>query len=241
MKTHALTQGQADRVFYTGTALTLATIVFAGFAPTFYTRTASLPALSTLLSVHGALFTLWIVLLIAQTAFIAANRRSLHKRVGIAGVGLGIAMVVFGAIAAVDALRRGAAPIPGVDPRTFLVVPLGDILLFASFLGAGFYFRRSTETHKRLMLIATMSLLGAAFGRIIPRLGLEFLVRGGPFSIFGLVLVLVVLAGAYDFATRRRVHPVYLWGGLAIAVSVPLRLAIGSSAPWLAFADSLLR
>lgn len=115
------------------------------------------------------------------------------------------------------------------------------MVLFATFLGAGFYFRRSTETHKRLMLLSTMSLLGAAFGRIIPLSGVAFLARGGPFSIFGLVLTLVAIAGAYDFTTRSRVHRVYLWGALAIAVSVPLRLAIGGSGPWLAFADSLLR
>ncbi|RPI48611.1 MAG: hypothetical protein EHM55_25300 [Acidobacteria bacterium] len=234
---HALT----DRIFYTSTALLLAAIVFAGFAPTFYMRTASLPALSTLLTVHGSLFTLWIVLLIAQTSFIAANRRTLHTRVGIAGMFLGVGMIVFGSAAAVDALRRGAAPLPGVDPRTFLVVPLGDIALFAGFLAAGFYFRRSPETHKRLMLVATMSLLGAAFGRIIPRLGVDTLVDAGPFAIFGPIVMLIAIGAAYDVATRGRVHRVYIWSAIVIALSVPLRFAIGSSAPWLAFADGLAR
>jgi len=231
----------ADHIFYVSTSLLLAAIVFAGFSPTFYLRAGALPALSTLITIHGALFTLWIVLLVAQTSFIATNRRTLHRRVGIGGILLGIVMIVFGSIAAVDALRRGAAPLPGIDPRTFLIVPLGDLFLFAMFLGAGFYFRRSTETHKRLMLVATMSLLGAAFGRIIPRLGVDVLIQGGPFSIFGLVVLLVLIAGAYDFATRRRVHAVYIWGALIIAASVPLRLVVGSSAAWLAFADSLLR
>ena len=241
MTTQVVTRAQADRIFYTSAAFAMAAIVFAGFAPTYYLRASSQPALSPLLTVHGALFTSWILVLIAQTSFIAANRRDLHKRVGIAAVCLGAAMVVLGVTAAIDALRRGAAPLPGVDPRTFLVVPIGDMVLFAGFLGAGFHFRRSVETHKRLMLLATMSLLGAAFGRIIPLSGVAFLVRGGPFSIFGLVLVLVAMAATYDFATRRRVHRVYLWGALAIAVSVPLRLAIGSSGPWLAFADTLRR
>jgi uncharacterized membrane protein len=241
MTTQVVSRVQTDRIFYTSAALAIAVIVFAGFAPTFYMRADSQPALSTLLRAHGAVFTSWIVILIVQTSFIAANRRELHKRVGIAAFVVGAAMVVLGVTAAIDALRRGAAPLPGVDPRTFLVIPLGDMLLFASFLGAGFYFRRRAETHKRLMLLATMSLLGAAFGRIVPLTGVDFLIRGGPFSIFGLVLVLVAIAAAYDFATRRRVHPAYLWGALAIAVSVPLRLAIGGSAPWLAFADRLLR
>ena len=194
-----------------------------------------------MLAIHGIVFTLWILFLILQTSLIAANRRTLHKRLGIVGALLGGAMCVVGVLAAIDALRRGAAPLPGIDPRTFFIVPVADILLFAGFLGAGFYFRRATETHKRLMIVATMSLLGAAFGRIIPRLGNELLIRGGPFSVFGLVVALVVLAGLYDLATRRRVHRVYLWGGLIIAVSVPVRLVIGSSAPWLALAGRFIK
>ena len=238
---YVATHARYDRIFYTGSALALALIAFAGFAPTFYMRAGTLPPLSRVLGIHGVVFTLWILFLILQTSLIAANRRTLHKRLGILGALLGVAMCVVGVLAAIDALRRGAAPLPGIDSRTFFIVPVADIFLFAGFLGAGFYFRRKTETHKRLMVVATMSLLGAAFGRIIPRLGNELLIRGGPFSVFGMVVALVVLAGLYDLATRRRVHRVYLWGGLIIALSVPVRLVIGSSAPWLAFADSLIR
>jgi hypothetical protein len=231
----------ADRIFYTAVAGVVAAIVFAGFGPTFYLRTSSQLPLSMLLTIHGVLFTSWIVLLIMQTSFIAAGRRDVHKRVGIAGIVLGAAMIALAVLAAVDALRRGAAPLPGVDPRTFLIIPLGDAGLFAGFLGAGFYYRRSPETHKRLMIVATLSLLGAAFGRMIPRLGVGFLIRGGPLSIFGLVLLLVAACAAYDFAMRRRVHPVYVWGGIAIALSVPVRLLVGTTTVWLAFADRLLR
>jgi hypothetical protein len=241
MKALVARQARFDRIFYTGAAVALMLIAYAGFAPTFYMRAGTLPPLSMLLTLHGGIFTLWVFFVILQTSLIAANRRTVHKRLGIAGGFLGAAMAVVGILAAVDALRRGATPLPGIDPRTFFIVPVADIVLFAGFLGLGFYYRRSLETHKRLMLVATISLLGAAFGRIIPRLGNELLIRGGPFSVFGMVVGLVFVAGVYDLATRRRVHPVYLWGGIAIAASVPLRLAIGSSGPWLAFADSLLR
>lgn len=235
------TQARYDRIFYTGMAIAIAAIAFAGFSPTFYARAGTLPPLSRLLVIHGAAFTLWVLFLILQTSLIAARRRTLHMRLGVAGGVLGAAMAVLGILAAIDALRRGATPLPGLDARTFFIVPVADVVLFASFLGAGFYYRRSTETHKRLMLVATISLLGAAFGRIIPRLGSELLTRGGPISVFGMVVGLVAVAAAYDLATRRRVHHVYLWGGFAIAASVPLRLAIGGSGPWLAFAGSFLR
>jgi hypothetical protein len=76
-------QQRADRIFYTATAIAIAAIVFAGFGPTFYLRSSTLPPLSALLIIHGALFTLWIVLLIAQTAL--AIVRSVPLRFAIGG------------------------------------------------------------------------------------------------------------------------------------------------------------
>ena len=37
---------------------------------------------------------------------------------------------------------------------------------------------------------------------------------------------------------KRRLHPVTLWGGLAIIVSQPLRLVVSGTEAWLAFARS---
>jgi len=44
--------------------------------------------------------------------------------------------------------------------------------------------------------------------------------------------MLFVVAGIlYDRATRGRIHPVYVWGGLLALLAVPLRLfAMGSPA-----------
>jgi hypothetical protein len=44
--------------------------------------------------------------------------------------------------------------------------------------------------------------------------------------------MLFAVAGIlYDLGTRRRVHPVYVWGGVLALLAVPLRLfAMGSPA-----------
>jgi hypothetical protein len=230
-----------DRLFYSGMAMVMALTVLIGFAPTYYLRpffappvTVSGSASLTLLTlVHGALFTGWVLLFIAQTALIKARRVALHRRVGTAGAVLAAAMVIVGVSTALDAAGRGAAP-PGVDPLVFLAVPLFDMVLFAGFVTAAVRWRRDKEAHKRLMLLAYISIIVAAVARFPGVLPL------GPLVFFGLAFIFVLVAAAYDFATRRRVHPVYVWGGAVIAISVPLRLAISGTAAWRAFAEFLV-
>ena len=105
----------AERRFYSGYALALLATVLVGFAQTYYLRpllpapARALRPLSPLLHVHGLLFTGWMLLLVAQTRLVAARRVDLHRRVGVAGGLLAVAMVVFGVLAALNAVLRGTA------------------------------------------------------------------------------------------------------------------------------------
>jgi len=53
-----------------------------------------------------------------------------------------------------------------VDALAFLTLGLGDILTFAIFVVAALYFRAQSQAHKRLMILATISLLPRALARI---------------------------------------------------------------------------
>jgi hypothetical protein len=48
-------------------------------------------------------------------------------------------------------------------------------------------------------------------------------------------LFLVPIA-LWDLAQRGRVHPVTLWGGVALVAAQPLRMALSQTHAWLAFA-----
>ncbi len=102
-------------------------------------------------------------------------------------------------------------------------------------VAAGVYFRRVSETHQRLMLLATISLLAAALARFLIALA-----AAGPLFFFGAVDLLVLAGPIYDFATRGRVNPAYIWGGLLIVVSQPLRLLLSGTDAWLRLADFLI-
>jgi hypothetical protein len=143
-------------------------------------------------------------------------------------------MVVAGTLIAIGTAARGSAP-PGVDPLAFLAIPLFDMILFSGFVTVALLRRRDKETHKRLMLLAYITLIVAAVARLPGILPL------GPPAFFGLGYAFALLAVAYDLVTRRRVHKAYAWGVPLMVASVPVRLLVSGTAPWRELAQFLTR
>jgi FtsH-binding integral membrane protein len=224
---------QTDRLFFTGMAAAAALMLFLGFSPSYFLRSAELPALTPLYHVHGALFTAWIFLLVAQTALVAGHRTDIHRSLGVVGAVLAAAVFIAGVTVSVETLRRDGGP-PGGDPRTFFAIPIGDIIVFGALVTAAILERRRSETHKRLMLLATISLLTAAVARFFREFGV-----GGPLPLFLGTDVFVLAVVAYDLISRGRVLPATLWGAAMVVVFKPLLLALSFTPPWLAFADLL--
>ncbi len=217
-----------DRWFFTGMALAVLLTVLAGFARTYYLgRFFGAEPISGLVHVHGVVFTLWVLLFVSQTSLIAAGRTDIHRRLGAAGAVLAGLMLVVGYLTAIEAARLGVTPPGGPPPLNFLSVPLGTLSAFVILVAAGLYQRRRSETHKRLMLLATIALLAPALARF-RTLDLP----GGPPMAIGGTCLFVLACMAYDRAAHGRVHPAFLWGGLLLMISLPLRFAIGRTDTW---------
>jgi hypothetical protein len=237
MATTALpaTRWHNDRLFYTGTGLFVATVTFAGFAQSYYLSQwletpVNAPAITALLAVHGAVFTAWIALMVIQPLLIATNNRKIHRKLGYAGAGIAASMVVFGNLAAIAAMDGGF--IGFGDPHAFYAIPFFDINAFAVVVALAVLWRNRAETHKRLILLSNVAILSAAVARV----PLAPVQAGAPFT-FILFPFVIVLAGAlYDKLSRGRVHPVWIWGGLAMLVIKLIVLPVMGSGPWLAFA-----
>jgi hypothetical protein len=234
------TNRKYDRVFYSTMAIGMALTVFIGFSPTYYTkvlghvpmRTLNGGPMTALVHTHAVLFTSWVLLFIVQTALVAQHRVVIHRRLGILGALLAASMVVVATLAAIKVAARGSAP-AGIDPLSFLMIPLSDIFLFAVFVAAALRMRANREAHKRLMLLAYVSILVAAVARLPGVLPL------GPLAFFGLAFVFILVGVIYDVVSRHRVHPVYIWGGGLLVLSVPLRLAVSRTDAWRSVAQSL--
>jgi FtsH-binding integral membrane protein len=197
-----------DRWFFTGMALAAVLTVFVGFARSYYFRSAfGGPPLPPLVHLHGVLFTAWILLFVTQTSLVAASRVDLHRRLGVFGIVLAVVMVIVGYAVATESVRRGSTP-GTLPPLAFLALPLGAVLAFAILVALGVYNRRRSETHKRLMLLATIALLAPA----IARMQLGSAPFGPAVPMVGTVLF-VAACVVYDRAAHGRVHPAFAWGG----------------------------
>ena len=234
--------GAYDHPFYSGMAIALALTVLVGFAPTYYLRlitdapSATISGLpfTPLVHLHAVLFSSWVLLFLVQTVLVASHRVAAHRRLGIAGAVLAAAMVAVGLTTAISTAARGGAPL-GVPPLAFLAIPVFDMVLFSTFVTSAIVWRRDKEAHKRLMLLAYISLIVAAVARLP---GVNPL---GPLAFFGLGFLFMVVAVIYDLVSRRRVHKVYVWGGALLVASVPLRLMISGTAAWRSFAELLTK
>ena len=236
METSTITtdRSQAERRFFTGTAFAILITVLLGFARSFFLRPLfpGHPSPSEpIFYLHGAVFTGWILLFVAQVSIVARGQVQLHKKIGLFGGALAVVMVVLGVMSALTAAGRAAGfvgiPVP---PLQFLAIPLFDMILFPAFVGLALVQRHNPQRHKRWMLLATLNLLAAAVARW------PFVNTLGPLAYFGITDLFIVALAVWDFRSRGRLHPVTLWGGLLLIISQPLRLVVSGTAGWLIFA-----
>ena len=225
-----------DHRLYTWFAITMPLLVLIGFARTYYLKGVfSGPALpSTLVHVHGAVMTSWVVLFVVQVWLVASRRTKVHQRLGVIGSVLALLVPVIGTSTALAAAARDSRS-QGAGPLQFLIVPLGDMLLFAIFVGGALYFRRRLDIHKRLMLLGAAVLLAAAVSRI----PLNFIATGGPLVFFGLTNLFLVAFVVVDTIKHRKLHPVFLWGTLVFII-FQLRLLLAGTNAWMHFAAWLV-
>jgi hypothetical protein len=210
-----------------------ALVVFTGFARTYFLKGFyGAPSLTPLLHFHGLIFSSWILLFITQTSLVAAGRTDIHRRLGVAGGVLAGLMIIIGPLTAITAAKLGHVPAPGIPPLVFLSIPLFDILQFAILIGSALYLRRRVEHHRRLMLVATIGILPAAFARF----PIPFLYPYQPHAAFLLTDLVLVSAIAYDSIKHRRLHPAFVWAGLLVVLSYPLRLMVAGTGAWMSFA-----
>jgi hypothetical protein len=219
-----------NRFFSVMIGLLLAT-VFVGFARTYFLAgvfRAPLP--NKLLHVHGAVFTCWMLLLIVQTSLVSARRVDIHRKLGLAGFGLACLMVALGLLAATDAVYRNVAPLPGLDAKIFYTIPMGGVLVFSVLIYFAYRMRRDPAAHKRLILVATISIMDAA----IDRWPLAFIHHHhmNEWVHYAFLLPIVV----YDLWSTGKVQRVTVWAGLFVIIVLQLRIPVGQTAAWQAFA-----
>jgi hypothetical protein len=243
----------AARWFYVWMSGAFILIAFGGFAPTYWLQLAPGTFIgSPLLHLHALLFSAWPLFLLLQTTFAARGRMHSHRAWGLLGISLATAMVLVGFAAADEVLTKRLAAGFGDRARAFHIVSTSMIALFGAFVAAAIACVRRPEVHKRLMLLATITMLPPAIARLFfavnvgmgpglrPGLGPPRTVES--VLMTGLVADTLILAGIiHDLRTRGRVHPAYILGGVVIVALQVLRAPVSTTPTWYAIADFFAR
>ncbi len=204
---------------YFVSGVTISAIMFAGFAKNFYLRAwIGTRPITLMVHVHGLVMTAWILLFLAQTLLVAKRRTDLHRKLGVAGPFLAIAIVTLGIYTISNSILRHH---PNANLQLFALLFVAfdglSLLLFGGLVIAALRLRLRPQVHKRLMLMALVSLLPPAFGRFV-----AYFTRVGVFDVvLGLMCAAVLLCIVIDAVRHRRLHPTLIWSGaLVIAVNV---------------------
>lgn len=225
-----------DRAFYLTMSIAVVVSVFAGFARTYFLRPYFWPnALPPYLHLHGAVFTTWIALFAVQVGLIASRRTDMHRRLGWVAAVLATLMIPIALTAAVLSGQRDVTQGNAAAARIFLAVPVFSMITFLILTAAAVYYRDRPETHKRLMLLATINIVDAA----IARWPLAF-ISSTTWMYYVVTDLFIVAAIVYDGAARRRLYPAYVWGGLLVAGMQVGRELIGQTAMWQSFARLII-
>lgn len=195
-------------------------LVLAGFTRTLYARALFHPAaIPPYLYLHGIVLTCWFALSWVQALLISAGRIANHRRFGVLVACFAVAVLGAAMMASLGSVSRlrydlnASASVIGIGITGITVAQfmagvvwanLVSATSFALFVAGAVLFRRSPLIHKRLMIFASISILGPALARIArwPGFGGE----QGPF-ITVVTWSLIAAVAIYDLISRKRVEP----------------------------------
>lgn len=238
------------RAFYIGATAFVIIVCIAGFGPSLIDQSRRTGPPTAMMVAHGVITSVWLLLFLVQATLVAVRRTEAHRRLGVIGGIVGLAMIVIGVLALIEGARRGydlsgdlgRATIPPGSPR-----PMGEDAIagtFGGFLGlfvfgalvtAGLWFRHRPDIHKRLMLLALLDLTFVPLRHLSGYLIGHWPALYGPLSIAVPITsgLLLFAPAIHDKATLGRIHPVSLWMPLALLVGTGLGFGIVQpSAAW---------
>lgn len=223
-----------ERRYYVFAAIGIIVVVLAGFSMD-VPLLSHLSTVSVLVRIHGLIMLTWVALFLVQTLLVARQRADLHKRLGIFGALLALAVVVADTATLITACRLGGKHLPpGASAPLFLAFGVFGLSTFTVLVGAALLLReRASDWHKRLMLLAAILLLDAALSRFI---GVYTSWTVDSSTVRNLLALACV---AVDTVRNRRLHPAFALGGLLVFGNDYVAIWAAGKPAWLQFASWL--
>lgn len=224
-----------EHLFFWGMSVLIALVVFVGFARTYYLAGLfdAKPLGAPIVHIHGAVFTCWIALLVLQTSLVGTGHTKIHRQLGLIGVALAPLVVMLGILVAVEMLERTTI-IPGFNSAQIFAVALSEVAGFAVPVFFAFRLRQRPDLHKRLILIATIAMTTAGFGRW----PVAFLLHK-PLPAMLAAFTLFVPIIAFDWLCTQRLHSATVMGSAWVIFIELTGFTVGHTAAWHALAAHL--
>lgn len=208
--------------FFPMIAAVMLIVNFIGFAPSYFLKPMmESPELPFRTHIHGLFFTGWFVLFFVQVLLVKKGNIPLHQTLGKVG-GLLAIIMTFSALQIIYYRVLEYDGSEGSLANTALVF-IGNmvlILMFTIAVAMGITFRRRPKWHKRLMLLACISMMPQSLGRIGKMPSTTLLGDLPNEVLFGLggMLFLIFSLWVHDLIHSKRLHPVSFVGGPLIMV-----------------------
>jgi hypothetical protein len=155
-----------SRYFYFQMSLFCAAVAFLGFWPSYWGRMAAGTLHEAPVShLHGIIFFGWSLYIVYQSWLGASGQVARHRAVGLIGVSFATAMVIFGVMVTIQFMHELQAGGKADYAVMLASISLSNIALFAGLIVASLMNIRRPEWHKRLMIMAAISILGAPLAR----------------------------------------------------------------------------
>jgi hypothetical protein len=189
--------------------------------------------LNVTVHIHALIMSAWCLVFIAQTWLVAARRVVWHRRLGVVAALLAVLLIAMGAgLTLAGVAREGRIHTIGKF-HYLLGINLVNLLLFGGLIGAALALRHRPAVHKRLMLLAAVTLLAPA----VARLALLFTHR--PLAQFLAFYAAVAACILFDTVRHRRLHPVLAWAALLVIGAFHLTFLAVQSRAWMALVTRL--
>ena len=234
-----------ERLFYTATGAVFLVLTVIGFQHYIFAGkhadgTPIDPTMLAIVVAHSTAIFAWFVLFFVQSLLISMRNRGLHMKLGWSVLVIASTIAVTGPLVATRSVRL--APdfeVFGWPGRPFLLIMYSEIALYVVFVATGVLNRKRPRIHRPMMLMASLSILSGATGRI-PQLNSIFgshhwMPMFGPVIALGAILLLV------RWAMTRSFEREFAVGFAAMVVTSVVAAGLADTNMWVNLAGMILK
>lgn len=224
----------SDHSFFFTMSIILFMIVFLGFSNHFFFRSfTDREPLPTFFIVHAIIFTLWYVAFVWQNWLTLKGKIIQHKTNGkfwslfAAAVLLSGVYVIYYTLKSYFETGDATFGISGLFWGNNFI-----LFTFSAYVILGYLYRNKPQNHKRFFLLASISLLGPALGRMgrhsFMQISKDFMTNEAIYGLGGILLLILILT-IYDFYKSRKLYWATIIGILWFFVGHMILIGILSS------------